>query len=108
MDEVCETFDVPYIHIGTDEVKFTNPRFVPEMVDYVRSKGKKVISWNPGWKYKEGEIDMTQLWSFRGRLSRVFLPLTAVFTISIISICLLISLLYITVAFIIRSMEMNR
>lgn len=67
MDEVCETFDVPYIHIGTDEVKFTNPRFVPEMVDYVRSKGKKVISWNPGWKYKEGEIDMTQLWSFRGK-----------------------------------------
>ncbi len=67
MDEVCETFDVPYIHIGTDEVRFTNPRFVPEMVDYVRSKGKKVISWNPGWKYKEGEIDMTQLWSFRGK-----------------------------------------
>lgn len=67
MDEVCETFDVPYIHIGTDEVKFTNPRFVPEMVDYVRSKGKKVISWNPGWKYQEGEIDMTQLWSFRGK-----------------------------------------
>lgn len=67
MDEVCETFDVPYIHIGTDEVKFTNPRFVPEMVDYVRSKGKKVISWNPGWKYEKGEIDMTQLWSFRGK-----------------------------------------
>ena len=35
MDEVCETFDVPYLHIGTDEVQFTNPRFVPEMVSYV-------------------------------------------------------------------------
>lgn len=67
LDEVCETFDVPYLHIGTDEVPFTNPRFVPEMVSYVRSKGKKVISWNPGWHYKKGEIDMTQLWSYQGK-----------------------------------------
>ena len=37
------------------------------MVAYVRAKGKKVISWNPGWNYKPGEIDMTQLWSFRGK-----------------------------------------
>lgn len=67
IDEVCETFDVPYLHIGTDEVAFTNPDFVPEMVSYVRSKGKKVISWNPGWHYKPGEIDMTHLWSYRGK-----------------------------------------
>lgn len=67
IDEVCETFDVPYLHIGTDEVGFTNPDFVPEMVAYVRSKGKKVISWNPGWTYRPGEIDMTQLWSYRGK-----------------------------------------
>ena len=67
IDEVCETFDVPYLHIGTDEVGFSNPKFVPEMVAYVRAKGKKVISWNPGWNYKPGEIDMTQLWSFRGK-----------------------------------------
>lgn len=70
LEEVCETFDVPYLHIGTDEVKFTNPRFVPEMVAYVRSKGKKVISWNPGWHYKPGEIDMTQLWSYRGKAQK--------------------------------------
>ena len=67
IDEVCETFDVPYLHIGTDEVHFVNPTFVPEMVEYIRNKGKKVISWNPGWKYKPGEIDMTQLWSYRGK-----------------------------------------
>lgn len=70
VDEVCETFaDVPYLHIGTDEVPFTNPNFVPEMVEYVRSKGKKVISWNPGWKYKPGEIDMVQMWSFNGKVT---------------------------------------
>lgn len=67
IDEVCETFDGPYLHIGTDEVPFTNPDFVPRMVEYVRSRGKKVISWNPGWNYRAGEIDMTQLWSARGK-----------------------------------------
>ncbi len=69
IDEVCETFDVPYLHIGTDEVGFTNPTFVPEMVEYVRAKGKKVISWNPGWKYKPGEIDLVQMWSFNGKVT---------------------------------------
>lgn len=50
-----------------DEVAFTNPQFAPEMVAYIRAKGKKVISWNPGWHYKPGEIDMTHLWSYRGK-----------------------------------------
>ena len=68
LDEICEDVfpDVPYLHIGTDEVEFTNPDFVPEMVKHIRAMDKKVISWNPGWNYKVGEIDMTQLWSYRG------------------------------------------
>lgn len=68
MNEICtEVFpDVPYIHIGTDEVQFTNPGFVPAMVAHIRSLGKKVVSWNPGWNYKPGEVDMMQLWSYRG------------------------------------------
>ncbi len=72
MNEVCtEVFpDAPYIHIGTDEVEFTNPDFVPEMVKFIRSKGKKVISWNPGWNYAPGEIDMTQMWSYRGKIQK--------------------------------------
>lgn len=70
IDEVCETFDVPYLHIGTDEVRFTNPAFVPEMVAHVRARGKKVISWNPGWHYQPGEIDMTHLWSYRGKAQK--------------------------------------
>lgn len=70
LDEAIENLDVPYIHIGTDEVVFSNPQFVPEMVGYLRNKGKKVISWNPGWQYKAGEIDMTQLWSYRGKAQK--------------------------------------
>lgn len=70
VEEVCETFDVPYLHIGTDEVEFKNPTFVKEMVAFVRSQGKKVISWNPGWHYEPGEIDMTQLWSYRGKAQK--------------------------------------
>lgn len=68
VEEACATFDeVPYLHIGTDEVAFTDPQFVPEMVEFVRSHGKKAISWNPGWHYEPGQIDMTHLWSYRGK-----------------------------------------
>lgn len=69
MEEICtDVFpDVEYIHIGTDEVQFTNPDFVPEMVKHIRGFDKKVISWNPGWNYEPGEIDATQLWSYRGK-----------------------------------------
>lgn len=58
---------VPYFHIGTDEVHITNPNFVPEMVAFVRERGKKVATWNPGARYKTGEIDLVQMWSGRGR-----------------------------------------
>lgn len=59
--------DLPCLHIGTEEVKFTSDTFVPEMVEYIRGKGKKVYSWSPGWNYQKGEIDMMFLWSSRGK-----------------------------------------
>ena len=65
--EACEVFRGPYFHIGTDEVGFSDPSFVPEMVACVRAHGKKALSWNPGWPYQAGEIDGTQLWSDRGK-----------------------------------------
>lgn len=67
LKEFIDTVDVPYIHIGTDETQFVDLNFVPEMVSYIRSLGRKVISWSPGWTYKKGEIDMTHLWSARAK-----------------------------------------
>ena len=67
LKEACEVFkDCPYFHIGTDEVEIYNKKFVPKMVAFLRARGKKVISYNPGWHYEPGEIDMTFLWSYRG------------------------------------------
>ncbi|MBO0936376.1 beta-N-acetylhexosaminidase [Fibrella sp. HMF5335] len=58
--EVCALFDVPYIHIGTDEVGFRDSTFVPTMVAVVRECGKQAIGWYPG-----GAMDtlaIRQLW----------------------------------------------
>ncbi|MBP3203044.1 MAG: family 20 glycosylhydrolase [Bacteroidales bacterium] len=68
--ELMDVFSSEYIHVGTDEVQFTMPSFVPEVVAFVRSRGRKAISWNPGWQYAPGEIDATQLWSYRGKAQR--------------------------------------
>ncbi len=65
--ELCNATKTPYIHIGTDETVFSDSTFVPEMVDFVHSIGRKAVSWNPGWTYRPREIDMTQLWSYRGK-----------------------------------------
>ena len=69
LTEAAETFGdkVKVIHIGTDETPFTNPNFVGEMVAHVRSLGKQAWGWNPGWKFKEGEIDVIHMWSYRGK-----------------------------------------
>lgn len=58
--EFCETFDVPYLHIGGDEVKITNPNFLPEMIALVESYGKKVVGWMPGGNLPSTVIQ--QLW----------------------------------------------
>ena len=67
LDEVFDTFGGPYVHIGTDEVAFTDSWLIQEMVAYIRAHGRKALSWNPGWPYRPGEIDGIQLWSYRGQ-----------------------------------------
>ncbi|MES2429035.1 MAG: family 20 glycosylhydrolase [Bacteroidota bacterium] len=58
--EFCSTYDIPYLHIGGDEVKITNPRFLPAMIKYIHDLGKQTIGWSPG-----GNLDaqtIRQLW----------------------------------------------
>ena len=60
LKEFCTTYDVPYIHIGADEVKITNPNFIPEVTKYIQSFGKRVIGWQPGGNILDSTI--RQLW----------------------------------------------
>jgi len=60
LKEFCDNFDVPYIHIGADEVKITNQNFIPEMTKFLESMGKKVIGWQPGGNFTNSTL--RQLW----------------------------------------------
>ena len=58
--EFCATYDVTYLHLGVDEVKITNQKFLPEVIALTESLGKKVIGWEPGGNFSDGVI--RQLW----------------------------------------------
>ena len=60
LKEFCETYDVPYIHIGADEVKITNMNFIPEVTKFIEGLGKKVIGWQPGGNFSNSTL--RQLW----------------------------------------------
>lgn len=59
--EFCAIFDVPFIHLGTDEVAFKDPTFLSEMSQIVRDCGKEVIGWLPGGTLDKQAI--RQLWT---------------------------------------------
>lgn len=58
--EFLETYDVPYVHIGADEVEIVNREFVPRMTEYIESFGRRVIGWQPGGNFTDNTI--RQLW----------------------------------------------
>ncbi len=61
LKEFSETYpDLPFLHIGGDEVKITNKNFMPEITAYVESLGYKTIGWEPGSNLSERTI--RQLW----------------------------------------------
>ena len=49
LDEIIPLFKDSLFHIGSDEVHFKMKEFMPEMIRYVRSKGKQVVVWYPGY-----------------------------------------------------------
>ena len=61
LTELCTELDVPYIHIGGDEVRITNKNFLPQMAAVLKLNRKKVIAWDPGGDVPEGTI--LQMWN---------------------------------------------
>lgn len=49
LDEVIPLFQDSLFHIGSDETQFKNKDFMPEMIRYIRAKGKEVVVWYPGY-----------------------------------------------------------
>jgi hexosaminidase len=60
LTEFMDTYDLPYVHIGADEVKIFNKNFVPEVTRLIESRRRKVIGWEPGGNFNESTI--RQLW----------------------------------------------
>jgi hexosaminidase len=60
LQEFCKTYDIPYLHIGGDEVEIIKKDFLPEAIRYVESLNKKPIGWDPGGNISDSTI--RQLW----------------------------------------------
>ncbi|MFI3314760.1 MAG: family 20 glycosylhydrolase [Rikenellaceae bacterium] len=60
LSEIIPLFRDSLFHIGSDEVHFTMPEFMPEMIKYIRGFGKEVVVWNPGFVPDNDAIKM--LW----------------------------------------------
>ena len=60
LSEICDTYDVSYVHIGSDEVRIKDTSFVPEMTRLLEARGKKVMGWQPGGNFSSTTI--RQLW----------------------------------------------
>ena len=58
LDEIIPLFKDSLFHIGSDEVHFKMKEFMPEMIRYVRSKGKQVVVWYPGYAPDSNAVRM--------------------------------------------------
>ena len=58
LDEIIPLFKASLFHIGSDEVHFKMKEFMPEMIRYVRSKGKQVVVWYPGYAPDSNAVRM--------------------------------------------------
>lgn len=58
LDEVIPLFKDSLFHIGSDEVRFAMPEFMPEMIKYIRDKGKRIVIWSPGYQQDNDCIRM--------------------------------------------------
>lgn len=69
-DELCllaSAVDMPYIHIGTDEVRnkeeYVDMGFVQKIMERVKSNNREIIVWKEGIEIKEDSTSINQLWA---------------------------------------------
>lgn len=65
--EFLDNVKTEYVHMGSDEVSLKNAKFMDEMADFIRQRGRKLLVWRPGHLPK-GEV-ITQLWAGGGKRS---------------------------------------
>lgn len=59
--EFFETYDLPMIHIGADEVKIVKKDFLPEVIGLISDYNKQIVGWEPGGNFTDAVI--RQLWT---------------------------------------------
>ena len=60
VNEFFDNVQTEYFHMGSDEVSLKNAKFMDQMADVIRQRGRKLLVWRPGHLPK-GEV-ITQLW----------------------------------------------
>lgn len=70
IDELCTLADaetMPYIHLGTDEVRnneeYVDKDFIVTMINKVKENKRKVIVWKEGIHIEEDSTSINQLWA---------------------------------------------
>lgn len=59
--------DMPYIHIGTDEVRnkeeYVSEEFILEIMNFIKSNNRELIVWKEGIEVAEDSTSINQLWA---------------------------------------------
>ena len=69
-DELCALAgpeEMPYIHIGTDEVRnkeeYVSPDLILSIMELIKNHNREVITWKEGIDIKEDTTSINQLWA---------------------------------------------
>ncbi len=75
---LADAVEMPYIHIGTDEVRIKEERLssavILAVMDLIRDHNREVIVWKEGVEIKEDKNSINQLWAYhKGREGHRFI-----------------------------------
>ncbi|MCK0135450.1 family 20 glycosylhydrolase [Arenibacter sp. S6351L] len=75
---LADADEMPYIHIGTDEVRneaeYVEDELILAIMDYLKNKDREIIVWKEGIVIPEDSTSINQLWAqFEGREGHRFI-----------------------------------